>query len=79
MHFILSHLISSSCVLTLNWRDRKRERQIRSLNKVPSLQLLVGSLLLAQVDVQDSTHEKQGDAQPRQDETVAKVSFVQDS
>lgn len=31
------------------------------------------------MDVQDSTHEKQGDAQPRQDETVAKVSFVQDS
>lgn len=46
---------------------------------MPSLPLLVGSLLLAQVDVQDSTQEKQGDAQPRQDETVAKVSFVQDS
>lgn len=67
------------CLLLTGGTERERERQIRSLNKVPLLQLLVGSLLLAQVDVQDSAHEKQGDAQPRQDETVAKVSFVQDS
>lgn len=36
-----------------------------------------GSLLLAQVNVEHSAYQEERDAQPRQDEAVAKASFGQ--
>ncbi|MEQ2231274.1 hypothetical protein ILYODFUR_037859 [Ilyodon furcidens] len=38
---------------------------------------MLASLLLSQMEVQDSTDKKKRDAQPCQDDTIAKVSFVQ--
>lgn len=39
--------------------------------------LFFGSLPLAQVDIQDPADQEERDAQPCQDETVAKASFAQ--
>lgn len=35
------------------------------------------SLLFAQMDVKESTDQKERDTQPRQDETIAKAPFAQ--
>lgn len=48
-----------------------------SLKTAPFMHLFpLASLLLSQMDVQDSTDEKQRDAQPRQDDAEAKASIA---
>lgn len=67
-HILLSHLIYSGTSFSLILENC-------TLIKMSSVRFGFVSLLLAQVEIKDSADQEERDAQPRQDETVAKASF----